>query len=176
MEQILENIMDKMNEIEYGFKLNNKNIYPQNDDEWSNDFAKQYRLQSPIELMKSKLGVCWDQVELERYYFEKEKIKYETYFIVEYDGKEYPTHTFAIINLNEKYYWFEHSWEPYRGIKKFDSIELALLDVKSKFIKMLDNRNISSKEIVIYKYKKPNYGINSNEFFKHCEQGQKIII
>lgn len=176
MEDVLENIMKKMNEINYGFNLNNKNIYPNNDEEWSNDFSKQYFLQSPNELKNSRLGVCWDQVELERYYFEKENIKCESYFIVEYDGLEYPTHTFMIVELNKKYYWFEHSWEPYRGIKKFDSLDEALLHIKDKFIKMLVKRNISTEELVIYKYSKPKYGISSEEFFKHCESGEQIII
>ena len=30
------------------------------------DFATKYSLQSPEELQESKLGVCWDQVELDR--------------------------------------------------------------------------------------------------------------
>ena len=174
MEDILENIMNKMNEINYGFNLNNKNIYPDTDEEWTNDFSKQYFLQSPDELIDSRLGVCWDQVELERYYFEKETIKCESYFIVEYDGLEYPTHTFLIVELNKKYYWFEHSWEPYRGIKQFDSVELALLYIKEKFKKMLIGRNISTNEIVIYKYQKPDYGISASEFFNHCENGENI--
>ena len=176
MKKILENIMDKMNEINYGFISDNKNIYPENDNEWSNDLSQKYYLQSPEELINSKLGVCWNQVELERYYFEQENIKCKSYFIVEYDGIEYPTHTFMIVMLDDKYYWFEHSWESYRGIKEYDSLESALLDIKKKFIKMLINRNISTDEIVIYNYDKPNYDINSNEFFKHCENGKKIII
>lgn len=176
MKKNLEKIMDKMNEIDYGFILKNDNIYPENDNEWSNDFSKKYYLQSPEELINSKLGVCWDQVELERYYFDQEKIKYESYFIVEYDGVEYPTHTFMIVMLEDKYYWFEHSWEPHRGIKEYDTLDSALLDIKERFIKMLINRNISTNEIVIYKYEKPKFGINSNDFFKHCENGIKINI
>lgn len=176
MEKILDSVMNKMNEINYGYNLNDKNIYPESDEEWFNDFARQYYLQSPNEVINSKMGVCWDQVELERYYFEKEELECQSYFIVEYDGVEYPTHTFMIVTLNEKYYWFEHSWEPYRGIKVFDTLESALLDVKMKFIEMLKNRNISNEEVVIYKYDKPIYGIGSNEFFKHCESGKKINI
>lgn len=176
MEKILNNIMDKMNEIEYGFNLDNKDIYPKNDDEWYNDFSKQYFLQSPSQIINSKLGVCWDQVELERYYFGLEKISCESYFIVEYDGLEYPTHTFIIVELNQKYYWFEHSWEPYRGIMEFNSLEEALIYVKDLFIKMLVKRNISTEEVVIYKYSKPEYEISSEEFFKHCENGEKIIL
>lgn len=168
--------MHRMNEIDYGFCVNDEDIYPKNDEEWSSEFSKQYFLQSPNQLITSKLGVCWDQVELERYYFEQENVKCESYFIVEYDGIEYPTHTFMIIELDEKYYWFEHAWEPYRGIKEFDSLESVLLHIKEKFVNMLVKRNISTEEVVIYKYPKPEYGISSEEFFEHCESGEKIIL
>lgn len=170
----LENIMKKMNEIEYGFCLNDKNIYPEDDNKWENEFGKNYYLQSPEQLLQTKLGVCWDQVELERYFFEQEKINCKSYFIVEYDGVEYPTHTFMLVFLNDKCYYFEHSWEPYRGIKEFNSIDEALNSVKMQFQNMLMKRNISIEEIVIYEYKKPQYHITADDFFKHCENGKKL--
>lgn len=172
----LEEIMQKMNEIEYGFCLNGQNIYPEDDNKWENEFSKKYYLQSPKQILQTKVGVCWDQVELERYYFEQENLDCKSYFIVEYDGLEYPTHTFMLVSLNNKYYYFEHSWEPYRGIKEFSSIDEALNTIKSQFEHMLVKRNISVGEIEIYEYNKPQYNITSNEFFKHCENGKKIII
>jgi len=174
MNDVLDEIMFKMNDINYGFSLNGKNIYPQSDEEWYNDFSKLYHLQSPEELMKTKLGVCWDQVELERYYLEKENIKCFSYFIVEYDGVEFPTHTFIIITLNNKYYWFEHSWEKYRGIHEYDTEKDLMNDVKKKFIS--SNKKINESETVIYKYNKPEYGISSSEFFKYCENGVRVTI
>ncbi|MBR1718275.1 MAG: hypothetical protein IJ715_03285 [Bacilli bacterium] len=171
MNNILNNLMNKMNEIHYGFLVDGINIYPDTDDDWNNDFSKLYHLLSPDELIKSKYGVCWDQVELERYYLDKQNIKSNTYFIVEYDDKIYPTHTFLTVEDNNKFYWFEHSWYPYRGIHEYDSINELLKDVKLKFSK---NKNID--DIVIYKYDKPNYKISSNEFFKHCESGKRVNI
>jgi len=101
-------------------------------------------------------------------------IKSKSYFIVSYDGKIYPTHTFIVVNDNYKYYWLEHSWEPYRGIHEFNDVDELLTDVKSKFIKMCINKGISTNEIVIYEYVEPVNNLDCLEFFKHCESG-KIV-
>jgi len=34
-------------------------------------FNKLYYLPTPKEIIKNKVGICWDQVELERYYFKR---------------------------------------------------------------------------------------------------------
>ena len=61
----MNNIMLLLEEIEYGYKdVNNK--YHNSID---NNFSDTYKLQSPSETEESKLGVCWDQVEYERYLF-----------------------------------------------------------------------------------------------------------
>lgn len=171
MMNVLNNLMEQMNEIHYGFLVDGINIFPDTDDDWNKDFPKLYHLLSPDELINTKHGVCWDQVELERYYLDKQNIKSNTYFIVEYDDKIYPIHTFLTVEENNKFYWFEHSWYPYRGIHEYDSLNELLKDVKLKFSK---NKNIDN--IVIYKYEKLNYKISSNEFFKHCESGIKVNI
>ena len=152
----LDLIMKKMEEIKYT-------------DNTDSDFSKNYRLKSPEEVINDKNGVCWDQVELERFYFEKDNINCTSYFIVEYDNKEFPTHTFMVVKDKNNYYWFEHSWEPYRGIHVYKSLNDLLTDVKNKFCK---NRDIN--RTLIYKYQKPQYGISGEEFFNHCENGIKI--
>ena len=81
MEQKINEIMHVMNSIEYGFRdENNKNII-YDEEKWRNEFNDFYYLQTPKELLKSKCGICWDQVELERELFKNTKFKYETYFI-----------------------------------------------------------------------------------------------
>ena len=71
-------IMNIMNDIKYGYLDINGNIHYVID----KDFESLYTLQSPGETLNNKVGVCWDQVELERYLFDKENIKFNTYFIV----------------------------------------------------------------------------------------------
>lgn len=162
-------IMDLMQDIEYGWMdKNNKHI---NIDE---TFSDDYILQSPNEVIKNKIGVCWDQVELERYYFRANDYNIKTYFIVHYDGDKCPTHTFLTFEKNNKFYWFEHSWKRFRGIHEFNSIKELLLDVRDKFIQYeLENKYVK-QNLVLHEYKKPKYHISVQEFYAHCESGKYI--
>ena len=65
----IQNIMDIMEQIEYGFLDNNgNNIFDDLEVEYT--FNKIYYLMSPEELLKKKEGDSWDQVALERILFE----------------------------------------------------------------------------------------------------------
>ena len=110
-------IMDLMNNIEYGWLDKDKNKHSFADESFSNN----YILQSPNEVITNKIGVCWDQVELERYYFKENAWNIKTYFIVHYDGDKCPTHTFLTYEKNNKFYWFEHSWERFKGIHEYNA-------------------------------------------------------
>ena len=177
VEEQLKLVLDKMNDIKYGFVDNNKNIYPEDKDDWDNNFGIKYHLQDPKTLINTKYGVCWDQVELERYYLKSKKLNFKSYFIVNYDGKIFPTHTFIILNDENKYYWLEHSWEPHRGIHKFETLTEALKHIKKQFENMLKNNyGINNNKTIIYEYKKPDYNIDSLTFFKHCESGIKVLL
>ena len=161
-------VMELMSDIEYGWvdKNNQKHMMP--DDTYSDN----YLLQTPKEVIKNKIGVCWDQVELERYYFKGYDIK--TYFIVHYDGDKCPTHTFLIFKKNNQYYWFEHSWEKYKGIHGYDTLKELLIDVKSKFIKTELHCDYILENLIIREYSKPKYHISVQEFYKHCENGNVV--
>lgn len=173
----LEEILSKMEDIKYGFVDGTDNIYPDDDKDWDKSFGEKYKLQSPADLIKNKYGVCWDQVELERFYLDQEKIDFSVYFIVNYDNLIYPTHTFVIVNSENISYWLEHSWAPNRGIHEYKNEKEALESVKEKFETMLKNKyNIENDNTYIFKYDKPKYGITCNEFYKHCESGIEIEI
>ena len=165
-------LLDFMNDISYGYMDKDENIHKEMD----NSFADNFALESYMEVLNNKIGICWDQVELERYFFENKNIKHNTYFIVHYDNDKCPTHTFLIYEDNNKYYWFEHSWELYSGIHEYDSEELALKDIKNKFIKSEIDGEYNPMNLCIYKYDKPNSHIDCAEFYKHCESGINIII
>lgn len=169
---MIEDIMVIMNDIKYGYM----DIKGETHNDADDKFSELYKLQSPQETLKNKIGVCWDQVELERYLFKKKNIEFKTYFIVHYDIDRCPTHTFLIYKDNNKYYWFEHSWEKHRGITVYNSELEALKDVKDKFVKDELNNEYNYMNLYIYEYSKPDYGINVLEFYKHCENGNNIII
>lgn len=175
MKNKIQLVLNQLNDIEYGFVDSNKNIYPDSLKDWSSNFSELYRLQSPEELIKNKYGVCWDQVELERFYLAKKNIESKSYFIIAYDNKQEPTHTFIVVKA-DKYYWLEHSWEPYRGVHEYNSLNELLIDVKIKFEESLKKQNVRDYKIAIYEYDKPNYHLSCVAFMKHCENGLKINI
>ena len=165
-------VMDLMKNIEYGWldKNNNKNY------KVDETYSDNYILQSPNEVIKNKVGVCWDQVELERYYFKGNEWNIKTYFIVHYDNNRCPTHTFLTFVKDNKYYWFEHSWEMFRGIHEYTSLKALLVDVRDKFIKYELNNNYTKENLCIYDYKKPKYHLSVLEFYKHCESSINISL
>ena len=174
MDKIL-NIMNILNNIEYGFKDENENNLI-NSEIWDKDFYKFYYLLSPEELLLSKCGVCWDQVELERKLFNDVNINCDTFFIYIDDNDILPSHTFLTFKLNSKYYWFEHAWYDMKGIHEYDNIKTLLNDVKTKFIdsKKDDIDNKFNYEVYLYKYNKPKYHISCDEFYNYIKT-QEII-
>ena len=176
MNRILE-IMDELRNIEYGFKdKNGANLI--NSESWDENFYNFYYLLSPEELLHSKCGVCWDQVELERKLFNDANINCDTYFIYIDDNENLPSHTFLIFQLNNKYYWFEHSWYDMKGIHEYNNIKALLNDVKNKFIDSIKNEINSNLnyETFIYKYNKPKYHISCDEFYSYIKTQERINI
>ena len=158
-----------MKEITYGWVDVNGNKHIDVDE----TYATLYRLQAPEYLLISKCGVCWDQVELDRYYFSLSNYEFKTYIIVYFKDDTYPSHTFLIYQDNNYYYWFEHSWNKYKGIHKYKTKEELLLDVKNKFI---NENNYVSKgaSFYIYSYKKPPYHIKCMDFYNYITREKKI--
>jgi hypothetical protein len=157
-----------MEEIEYGYKDVNNEYH----DSVDNEFADNYRLESPTEIEESKLGICWDQVEYERYLFDKQNIKNNTYFIVHYDNDKCPTHTFLIYEDNNKNYWFENAFEAQRGIHEFNTLDEAVEYVKSKQIEYtrMNHKDVSDKDmecLTVYEYTRPKENVNVEEYLNH---------
>lgn len=165
----LDIVNEKMNDIEYGWIDKDGNRHKKID-----GFGEEYILQMPDQLLKSKLGVCWDQVELERKLFAEKKIKTNTYFIVHYDGDKCPTHTFILFEHNKKTYWHEHSWSPMRGVHEYENEGDALKDVRAKFIDGELQGKFNPNNLIIYKYSAPNKNLSCPEFYAHCEKGVVI--
>ena len=165
-------IMNLMENIEYGWMDKQGNKHKIIDTSYSDN----YILQNTKEIIKNKVGVCWDQVELERYYFKGNTRNIKTYFIIHYDNDRCHTHTFLTFEKNNKHYWFEHSWERFKGIHEYNSLKDLLFDVRDKFIKYELNNSDNKNNICIYNYKKPKYHLSVLEFYKHCEAGINISL
>lgn len=172
----IDEIMKIMETIEYGFlDKDGHNIFK--DKDVSEKFSKSYYLISPKELLEKKVGVCWEQVELERMLFQEKGIKNETYFIYIDDANGLPSHTFLVYYDCNKVYWFEHSWYDEKGIHEYSNLNLLLNDVKEKFWKSRQDevKHDLYNNIHIYKYDRPNYNISCSEFFNFIYTSQEIF-
>lgn len=170
----VKKIMDVIKQIEYGFLDNNgNNICDDLEDEHA--FNKVYYLMNPEELLNKKVGVCWDQVELERKLFEENNIKNETYFIYIDDKNKLPSHTFIVFYMNNKVYWFEHSWFDEKGIYEYNNLNDLLNDVETKFLKSREKEFEKGLDVHIYKYNKPNYNISCDEFFDYIFTQKEVF-
>lgn len=163
-----EEIMKLMDEINYGWVDKDGNSHTK-----LQDMINMYMLQTPEEIMNSKVGVCWDQVELERYYFKEKGIDIKSHFIVYFDNKKFPCHTFISFEDNNKYYWFEHAWSEHKGIKEFNSEKELLNEVKKHFIEIELKDGYDDKYIFVFNYSKPDKKLNTLEFYDHCQKSIK---
>ena len=167
-------LLEYMDNITYGFiGKNGKKYLDMSSQEW-NDWHDECIVQSGEELIESKVGTCWDQVELERLWFEKNNYKYKTIFIWFEVNREsdLPTHTFLIYEKDNKYYWFEHSFETYKGIHEFNTEEEVIDFIKEKQYEYALNNNYDIKDgdkekLVAYEFTKPNNHLGVDEFINH---------
>ena len=136
------------------------------------EFKENYCLQGSRELLNSKIGLSFDQVELERDLVSKMDVIVSTYFIL-YPENE-ASHSFLIYKDHNKYYWLEHAWFKYRGIHEYDSKNDLLVDVIGKFVNTIPNGDVS--KVKLYKFDKPKKGINYIRYLSNAVNGKTIKI
>jgi hypothetical protein len=182
---VAKGILQKMDGIEYGFVDKNSGVHKPSNDDFDEAYWRDYFLQSPTELQKTKVGLCWDDVELERDYFIEAEIKVKTFFIAYRSEKElahvdldYPTHTFVVFEDENKVFWFEYSWSPWTGIHEYTSLQDLLSDISSKFIELnggvVKSEDNVPENLVVFEYEKPKYGIGAKEYHQYCEKGINV--
>ena len=172
--------------ITYGFIGKNNKVYKNPlSKEWD-DWKEECLVQTGEEVVNTKIGTCYDQVEFERLWFEKHHYELKTVFLcfeVDYENN-YPTHTFLVYKKNQKWYWFEHAFEPCRGIHEFDSLEETINTVISKQLEYAISIGIAKesdkKLIKSYEYSKLTKPMDIEEFLNHCfiplqEVGQSLL-
>lgn len=148
--------------------------------------AQSYSLQSPNELLKSHIGICWDMTELYRCFFENmTSLKYETYYLLYDDNKGCPSHSILVFYDNNKVYWFEPMFNDkncfYSGIHEYDSVTKLLKDFKDIFVKSaiingLIPVDYNPSNIQLYKYTAPKKHINGYEMRNHINSSEIINI
>ena len=170
----IEEFNKKLNDYDYGFLLNGKRLVG-----FDLDFNK-YKTIDPKDFAKHKVGVCWDYVEYESYYFDKylnmiftsyKLIKNNTFSMyymqhIDKDG-DMPTHTWLGYKLNDTIYSFESSWKSIRGIKSHES-ETKMLDYyRSQQEEYYNKTNNKLGRYIIIKYLPlDEYNLSPDQYMK----------
>ena len=133
-EEIPNNIREllrRLNSYDYGYIKNDKKI------KGMKNFFEDYKSLTISEFEKYQIGVCWDYVHYEAYWFAKNHYKYETFYIqVQDEDNDCPSHTYLVFYLpnSSKVYYFESSWGKYQGIEAFDNIIKLHNTIKERHI------------------------------------------
>lgn len=162
---ILEEVMG---DIKIGYKAKEGTYHFK----MGSDFSDTYRLQNASDLLESKIGLCFDQVELERKLFQSMKVSFRTYFLLYDDKLLNKGHAFLVYKQNSFYYWFEHAWLSNKGIHEYNSKEELLHDIAKKFLQTIPNGKMDF--LKLYQYDKPRSGISFNRFLSNVINGKRI--
>jgi len=157
-----------LNGIKQGYCDNKGNKYITYHDK----FREEYYLQKPEEVLENGIGINIDIVELERDILTKRNIDFRTYFMMVSNKDEDMSHAFLIYKDDRYYYWYEYSWFKHRGVHRYNNKENLFKDVLSKYAKVCD---CDVKDIKLYVYDKPRYGINYSKFIRHVLAGSENL-
>lgn len=161
--------------FQYGVIDNNGNKFFDSDSEhFQHICATQWRLRSVDQMLKDGVGHCYDQVEIERAWFENNGYEIKTFWVVAYQkGIENSgfSHTYLIYKDKDKWKLFEHADFFNKGIFEFDSINDA---VKWQAKHQIEYANRCKKPIKKYcvcikEYKKPPLNINMDEYIEYID-------
>lgn len=172
-----QELLNWMDCIEYGWidKAGNKNGTGENDD--TSKMWAEYKLQSPLQLIRSKVGVCWDQCELERVWFQRHKYPFTIVYLEIDDDEAKPSHSFLVYKEpgeSSEVYWFEHSWGQKKGIHKFSDFETCMQTVIQQFEISQGKKHGQNP---VYKHMiipAPKYGINVIKYMEYAHKCREI--
>ena len=176
----LLNFMSK--NINYGYLGKSGRVYHYDDIDFNDNWFDDYILESKEDILNTLYGNCWDQVELERYWFEKKGYEVKTiYQMVKLDyDNNYPTHSFLVFSDEDgSWNWFENSDFENRGIHKFDSIDNLLKYQYDKYLKFLKTFDISGDEInkiIFTEFSKPPSNISAHDYLEFVINSRQIFI
>ena len=127
----IRELLKRLNSYDYGYIKNGQKI------KGTKNFFEDYKSLTISEFEKYQIGVCWDYVHYEAYWFAKNHYKYETFYIqVQDEDNDCPSHTYLVFYLpnSSKVYYFESSWGKYQGIEEFDNINKLHDTIKERHI------------------------------------------
>lgn len=162
-------IYENTKDIKYSWIDKNGDIH----EHISDGYIKKFMMQTPEEIQKSKIGNCWETVELTRYLLDKENIPNETYFF-SIPMQNFYCHSIIVAQVNNKYYWIENSFKDNKGIHEYTDLSQLFFDILDKFPQIVGSKKVKYSQMKIYNYEKPQNHIGCIEFYLYCLRQKNI--
>jgi ribosomal protein S18 acetylase RimI-like enzyme len=166
-----ENLLDFLSQCSYGIPVDGKIT----EIETAEYFDKHYKLLSPKQFMHYMGGVCWDYVEFEAWYLAKNNLKFHKYYIAT-NTEDVDTHTFILVEYNDKYLYIESSFKLLEGIYTINSLQDAVQLITNKMFSLNKEASRYAKiNYYVWEYiEHPPYGSNYIECMKYFTNGEPI--
>lgn len=168
--------------INYGYLGKSGRVYRYDDSDFNDKWFNEYILESEDDILQTGFGNCWDQVELERYWFLRNGYQIKTIYEMvklDYDNL-YPTHAFLVFKDHDgNWNWFENSDFNNRGIHEFSSVDELLNYQYKKYVEFLKTFNIRDEEIeniILTEFDKPLSHISALEYLDFVTDAKKILV
>ena len=153
-----EKLLKFFKDFDYGFIHNNERLTGDDLD------YNLYKIMTPKEVLKYKVGTCWDYTTVEYLLFKKymPDIVVQCFYI---EAEDDTNHTWLVFYRDNKVNIFEHAWQDYRGIHEFTT-ETEMLNYYT--IRFLQETSSFTNPIIIYKYIPPKqYHLSPDEFMHY---------
>ena len=159
------------NNINYGYLGKNNKIYYYGDDDFDKDWESEYILESKEDILRTGIGNCFDQTELERNWFLENDYEIKTVFVMvnlDYENS-YPTHSFLAYKNKDNNGWnyFENADLDNKGIHHFQSFNELIKYQLDRYKSFLKTFNISDEELTKIEMKvffRPDSNISAKEY------------
>lgn len=172
-----EELFEFMNRyFSYGYLSHSGKILVSSDIDFDDGWYLNYKLQGVSDILKTRIGNCFDMVEFEREWFSRHGYLNKTFFeMVKVNYlNPYPMHAFLVYKKDNSWFLFEFSDVKNRGIFQFFSLCDLLEYQKHTYINVLKEHNILEEElrnIVIKEFSRPKIGISAEMYLEHIFKG-----
>lgn len=155
----VKKLNSSLNKWSYGVFINGKIITKPSEVDW-NEFKTH-----PIDIMeKYHVGICWDFVNYQHSWFKKNNIKDNSYLFVmqlSENPNDIVTHSFSIIQIDSKRYWFESSWQSHQGLHEVNSFK----DVIKLLVDRYDKNRCRAYSVFKYNPDGMDKSLSNKQFF-----------
>ena len=166
--------------ITYGYLGDDGKIHLPSESDFNDVWFKTYVLENYEDLLKTKVGNCWDQTEFERTWFTNHSYEVKTFYeqvLLDYENP-YPIHAFLVFKNNGKWYWFENSDSDNRGIHSAKNLVELLdyqLDTYKKFlIRDYKITKVELDKICLFEFDKPKEHVSAEGYIMNATNNMNI--